>query len=227
MNVVNGLLVVLIILIIVYTGQMIQETLVAQPEKVCLEERCYTVSGRFGKSKQRAAVILNSLHNDALTLVRYMRDKYLWGFPANSTDPGIRIRKIFANNLTTRYNADVLVEHVPVGNKDTSYTIDKGKKLAVCLREKETGAYDFENYPELLFVTLHELSHIATDVAHHHDNFWVVFKVILCEAQNAGIYTPIDYSKYPIVYCGLNVRYNPYFDQSIDESQLFPVIDQI
>lgn len=222
----TSVLIILIIVIMFYMP-VIRETIVTQPEKVCLDnQRCYLVSSRYGDaSKIMAAKLLDSLHNDCLLLVRHMRNNYLWN--TNMKDPAVNLRKILAKNLTTRYNADVIVENVPISNTDTSYTIDKGGKLAICLRNKQSDYYTFESYPELQFVAFHELSHIATDVPHHNDDFWVVFKVLLEEAERVKIYTPKNYSINPIIYCGLNVRYNPYFDENINEMDLYHRLDTI
>ena len=64
----------------------------------------------------------------------------------------------------------------------------------------------------LSFVSLHELSHIATESIGHNQDFWQNFKWILQNAKEAGIYSPVDYKKYPQEYCGMTINDNPYYD---------------
>ena len=96
---------------------------------------------------------------------------------------------------------------------DTSYTLDKGDILSMCLR---SGSGDLEDFETLKFVYLHELTHIAANVYQHPDRFWELFKVLLIAAERAGLYQPIDYEKYPREYCNrLTISYNPYFDEGL------------
>ena len=46
-----------------------------------------------------------------------------------------------------------------------------------------------------MFVTLHELSHIATKTIGHKSEFWENFKFLLQQAKEAGIHNPVDYKK--------------------------------
>ena len=63
-----------------------------------------------------------------------------------------------------------------------------------------------------MFVALHELSHIATESIGHNKEFWDNFKFILKEAQEAGLYKMVDYSKDNKEYCGMTITDNPYFE---------------
>ena len=64
-----------------------------------------------------------------------------------------------------------------------------------------------------MFVTLHELSHIATKSIGHKSEFWDNFKFLLQEAKVAGIHDPVDYKKAPQEYCGMKIHDNPYYDK--------------
>ena len=39
------------------------------------------------------------------------------------------------------------------------------------------------------------------------------FRFLLKEAVNIEIYNPVDYSKHPQQYCGMEITDNPYFDK--------------
>ena len=103
------------------------------------------------------------------------------------------------------------------GHNGTSYTVNKGRAMYICLRNK----FDHNKLvdPEMLFfVMLHEASHIANYNGWGHDQrFWMVFKFILQNAVESGLYHPVDYSKYPQDYCGLHVDWNPLLDKTLPE----------
>jgi len=115
------------------------------------------------------------------------------------------------DNLITRYTSESLIENDPSGTKNTSYTQFKGKILAVCLREKDSGENRFENDESLKFVDMHELGHISSNSYGHNGEFWSNFEALLHIAEEADLYNPVDYSKYPLRYCGVDVNTNPYY----------------
>ena len=76
--------------------------------------------------------------------------------------------------------------------------------MAFCLdTEKQNGQLIDIN--TLTFVALHELAHVATKSIGHTDEFWANFKFLLQQAQQIGVYKPIDYSKKPKRYCGMTI----------------------
>ena len=80
------------------------------------------------------------------------------------------------------------------GNK--SYTINK-RKIYLCLRDENSEYYDFNM---LVYVALHELSHVLCDEIGHTPKFHSIFKNLLKKAVEMNIY---DANK-PIImnYCG-------------------------
>ena len=64
----------------------------------------------------------------------------------------------------------------------------------------------------LMFVAIHELSHVMTKSIGHKSDFWQNFKFLLENAKDAGIHSPEDYKKSPQQYCGMTIHDNPYFD---------------
>ena len=112
--------------------------------------------------------------------------------------------------LVKGFNPKKVVETLPT-SQYTAYSENKGEKLAFCLdSEKNGGNLIDEN--TLMFVALHEISHIATKSVGHTDEFWTNFKFILQEAEEYGIYKPEDYKKKPKKYCGMKITDNPYYD---------------
>lgn len=120
--------------------------------------------------------------------------------------------------LVRNYSPDRIYEISPRNTGDaTSYTEDK-RTLVLCLRHKKpnaVGKYELHDINTMMFVVLHELGHMMNNTWNHKLDFWVLFKFLLLNATEAGIYKPVDYSKYPINYCGLWLRYNPIYDNNI------------
>lgn len=117
--------------------------------------------------------------------------------------------------LQKRYRSDALREHEPNDPGNTSFTEDKGRVLALCLRDPRTQQRRLHKSELLKFVNLHELAHIGCVSWGHEDEFWRTFKFLLAEAQKIGIYTPQDYRQQPEHYCGLDVSYNPLYDRGL------------
>lgn len=119
--------------------------------------------------------------------------------------------KQFVIRLMNKYNPDSLRENKPISTSQTSFVNGKGRDVAFCLRKNINGDYH-RDFGLIQFVALHELTHIGTSGYGHGDEFWNYFKFVITEAKEAGIHIPVDYSKNPTNYCGLNIDYNPYFD---------------
>jgi len=122
--------------------------------------------------------------------------------------------------LRERYRVDRISEISPLNpSGSTSYTENKGEKLVLCLRNKTPdaqGEYAFHDLNLIMFVELHELTHVMNDRWGHKQQFWSLFAFLLREAVECGIYTPVDYQKNPQKYCGMNITYNPYFDSQME-----------
>ena len=119
-------------------------------------------------------------------------------------------------SIIKKYNPDVLSEHRPnMFNSSVAYTTNKGEDLNICLRNwnKNGELLDFNT---VMFVALHELTHIGIKEWGHPTVFWESFKFILKESIKIGIYTPIYYQIKPVEYCnGLVIAYNPFFDEKL------------
>ena len=112
--------------------------------------------------------------------------------------------------LVDGYNPKKISETLPTSEL-TAFSENKGEKLAFCLNKSKNGT-KLIDINTLTFVALHELSHIATKSVGHGQEFWQNFKWVLQNAKEAGIYSPVDYKKYPEEYCGMTINDNPYDD---------------
>lgn len=140
--------------------------------------------------KQDAADTLARLTKDMIKLIKYLKDKY-------PKDP--RVRRLYRN-----FDPNHVSEGSPYSGY-TSYTVNKGQKLVLCIRQKNKEQTLIKDMNLLRYVVFHEAGHYASKTVGHNKEFWANFEFILKEAVEAGLYTVIDYSKNPQPYCGIRV----------------------
>lgn len=88
----------------------------------------------------------------------------------------------------------------------TSYSVNKGEQLVFCMRSRKNSAKDKTHDINLMmYVVLHEISHIACPEYGHTQMFKDIFKFITQNAIAMGIYTPIDFKNIPTEYCGMTI----------------------
>jgi hypothetical protein len=130
-------------------------------------------------------------------LVKYLGEKY-------PTQENVK-------RLIKGYNPQKIYETLPT-SEYTAYSENKGEKIAFCLDTEKYSEGRLIDDNTLMYVALHEVSHVASKSIGHNDEFWENFKFILIAAEELDIYTPIDYKKEPARYCGMNITDNPYYD---------------
>jgi hypothetical protein len=111
--------------------------------------------------------------------------------------------------LKEKFNQDVIVE-VGKNSKYTSYSVNKGEKIVLCLRSRD-GSNNIIDENTLMFVSTHELAHIMTKSIGHTDEFWDNFRYLLNKAIKLNLYKKIDYTKNPKKYCGMTITSSPLF----------------
>jgi len=183
----------------------------------------------LGHSEQRnAADILAMVNRNNIRLFKQI----IKDFPevkkrlrdSTPVDPNSNLFADAMARMIRNYNVDNLVENSPRNiKKETSYIEDKGVIIAFCLRESNSKIYDIHDINTIMFVVLHELSHVANADWGHELIFWRIFAFLVEEARLAGIYDPVEYEKYPVEYCSLNLDYSPYFDPRFERAKLRPM----
>ena len=118
---------------------------------------------------------------------------------------------IRTKRLLKGFNPKKCMETLPT-SEHKAYSENKGQKLAFCLNATANNNTKLIDANTLMFVALHELSHICTKQIGHTPQYWKNFKFVLENAVNMGIYDPIDYKKNPQNYCGMTISDNPYYD---------------
>jgi hypothetical protein len=148
--------------------------------------------------------------NDRITkVINYIYDNY-----RNSSNPNERQ---IASRLMDRYDQDSLRESSPLNSEnDTSFTINKGDIVAICIRSP-LEHNEILSINTIMFVVLHEISHIAATSYDHPDEFWEIFKWVLLKAKEAKLFTSPDYGKNSVAYCGMNINYNPMYDPLVKD----------
>jgi hypothetical protein len=156
--------------------------------KYCVRERAKV---------DMAADLLASMTVDCKKLIAYVKDKY----PDHA---GVK-------RLVNGYNPQKIVETLPT-SQYTAYSENKGEKLAFCLNEKKGDLDNLIDKHTLMYVAIHELSHVMTKSIGHKTDFWENFKFLLENAKESGIHEPVNYKKKPREYCSMKISDNPYFD---------------
>jgi len=93
-----------------------------------------------------------------------------------------------------------------MNNNNTSYTINKGEKMIICIRSKND--YKIHDINEIMYVIIHEISHIGCPEIGHTHLFLKINKYFLEQSIKCGIYKYDNYSKKPIEYCGIKIDNN-------------------
>lgn len=93
--------------------------------------------------------------------------------------------------------------------KDTSYSINKGDELVLCLRSRVS--YKFHDKNLIFYVVLHEISHIASpkyeeEFNNHGPLFKKIFEFITTVATETGLYNQINFDGHPEEYCGIYIN---------------------
>jgi hypothetical protein len=124
----------------------------------------------------------------------------------NSLGDSSSEKRASIKQLTDKFNPEQITENIP-GSMYVAYSVNKGEELSLCIREKDTEKFIDEN--TIIFVAIHELSHIMTPETGHTPLFWDNMKYLLEKASSQGIYMPIDYKQNPVTYCGMDINSTP------------------
>jgi hypothetical protein len=160
--------------------------------KSSVDGKYYLVQDK--KDKQVVADELATIKKNIKTLVEYMLkhspDKY----------------KSYIEHLNSKLNSVIITENIK-DFKYTSYSVNKGEELVFCMRSRDKNKNgEKHNFNLIMYVVLHEISHIACPEYGHTDLFKDIFQYITKSAVDIGIYTPIDFEHNPTEYCGMTIN---------------------
>jgi hypothetical protein len=181
--------------------------------------------GAFQMKKEKYEMALvKSRIDDANYLVRNMNDKQEAADRlANIRGKLLKLMKHLNETYKDRpfvkqivRNFDASPERFAESTPDaayTSYSVNKGEKVFMCLRQRdETEQLVDENV--LVFVALHEMSHIGTSSIGHTKEFWNHFAWLLDRAEAIKVYSYQDFAAHPVEYCGVHITDAPKYKQN-------------
>jgi hypothetical protein len=112
-------------------------------------------------------------------------------------------------------DAERLLESTP-DEEHTSFSVNKGQKVHLCLRQRQGGNETLVDENIMMFVSLHEMAHMITKSIGHEPEFWNNFGWLLREAEKIGVYQYQDFKAQPVSYCGVQITDQPRYDPSKD-----------
>ena len=184
-------------------GQSNKYPLVAVQSSV--DGRTYRV--RDMADKQEAANLMASVRKKIERLYVYLKEK----FP---NKPQIRqLAQNFVPDPARFEESTPAAEH-------TSYSVNKGEKVHLCLRQREGTNESLVQENIMVFVALHEMAHVVTPSIGHGPEFWNNFGWILKQAEAIGIYQYQDFKAHPVAYCGVSITDSPAYDPKKDGTDL-------
>lgn len=158
-----------------------------------LDKKKYLVQDM--NNKEEASYMLSIINKKITILKTYLKNN-INKYPK---------QKKYIKQFCERAKQLVLQENAPNG-KYTSYTLNKGDKMALCLRSKRNGKLHDINL--IMYVVLHELAHIACPERDHTKLFKEIFIFFQKTAIKLGIYRREYYDINPHEYCGLIINEN-------------------
>ena len=78
--------------------------------------------------------------------------------------------------------------------------------MVICLKSKVNNNY--HNINDIMYVVIHEISHIACPEIGHTPLFSKINIYFLKKSMECGIYNYQDYNIKPIEYCGIKISNN-------------------
>lgn len=149
--------------------------------------------------KQEAAELMSTIRRNIEKVVNFYKQE------EHASDPPAKL-------LVERFHPENMMEN-SMTSRDTSYSENKGEKIVICLRDKDTPPlYPLIDINTIMFVVLHEMSHLMTADLNSHAHtpeFWANFRRLLEDSAKLGIYNPTNYSHTPVPYCGMMITDSP------------------
>jgi hypothetical protein len=185
---VQGLIIISVSVIFCYLAYITYYNSNLETVKSKIDNREYTVQTKA--DAQEAADLIAVIRQKLILLVSHLI----------KSNPGDSRTELLKEN----FNPDKLKEGID-NPEYTSYSINKGEQIILCLRNKDK----LMDINTMMFVVLHELAHLATESIGHTPEFWENFKWILEESINIGIYVKQEFKKEPVEYCGMKISSSP------------------
>lgn len=145
------------------------------------------------KDKEQAANLLAQITKNIHVFTQYLSD-------CCDNNEEFANYKSYVNNLKNNISETKLYENND-NFRSTSYTYNKGTYMVLCLRSKKNKRLHDVN--TLMYVVLHELSHVACPEIGHTDLFKDIFTFFTTQAIKINLYNYINFKTNSKEYCGL------------------------
>lgn len=173
--------------------------------KSSVDGRTYRV--RDMTDKVQAADLMARVRQKIDRLYLYLQDKY-------PNKPQVK-------QLLQNFKPDPSrFEESTPADEHTSYSVNKGEKVHLCLRQREGPNESLVKENVMVFVAIHEMGHVITPSLGHGPDFWNNFAWLLKQSEAIGIYQYENFKAHPVSYCGINITDSPSYDPSKDGTNL-------
>lgn len=111
----------------------------------------------------------------------------------------------YIDQMDRNMNSLIISENIDEENH-TSYTVNKGEEMVVCLKSRKT--HKFHDINLIMYAVIHELAHIACPEYDHTELFKKIFMFLLEVAEDIKVYKYVAYDVNPHEYCGMMLTEN-------------------
>ena len=181
------IILILITILIVFVNIQKREVVYIESD---LDRKKYLV--RDLEDKQRAANLLAKIKKNITKLVGHLE---------KGMNGEYKEYRPYINQLRRRIKR-VIINESSEDSKYTSYSVNKGEQIVFCLRSKKEKN-KMHDINLLMYVVLHELSHVASPEYGHTPLFKKIFAFMTNIAIEIGMYRKIEFNSDPKEYCGL------------------------
>ena len=183
------IIIIFIVLYYVYNKTYTNDNLVKIKSNI--DDQYYWVKDR--PDKINASNTLAKIKINIVKLVEYLKTN-INKFPENMS---------YIKDLIKRTKTINIME-TPQDEKYTSYTVNKGERVNMCIRSKIIE--NIHDMNTLMYVAIHEFSHVACPEYGHTPLFKKIFKFLLERSIEINIYKAVDYRVNQQSYCGMIIN---------------------
>jgi hypothetical protein len=146
--------------------------------------------------KDNAAETLYKLRNKLKNLINFIEEN-------SENDKEFPIYKENINLIKNKIDS-VIIKETPKTSSYTSYSVNKGEELYLCIRSKNTN--EIHDINDLLYVAIHEIAHIGCPEIGHTNLFFKINLYLLNKAVEFNLYKKDNYNEKPREYCGIDLN---------------------
>lgn len=151
---------------------------------------------RDDNDKDKAVDTLYELRQNLKKLINFIEEN-------SENDKEYTIYKENINLIKNKID-NVIIKETPKNSSYTSYSVNKGEELYLCIRSK--GTNEIHDINDLLYVAIHEIAHIGCPEIGHTNLFFKINLYLLKKAVEFNLYKYDNYNNKPREYCGINLN---------------------